>query len=132
MSGNTSPLTGLGDEHYRLVYVTEISDGSGFAYFSEDPDKERGDDWNDAPWQSNAGPPYGRTRLRVVPFQCDGLYQTSSDVSIEDLQKGKEPWLKTWNGDSEIRGRIPLPAFIEHIEWAMGECWSYHQYEADE
>lgn len=42
------------NENWKLCYVSH-----GRAYFVEDFENAWGDDWNDAPYEHNAGEPYG-------------------------------------------------------------------------
>ena len=43
----------MSEQDYKLCYI----DGNK-AYFTDNFKRQRGDDWNDAPYEHNAEPPY--------------------------------------------------------------------------
>lgn len=86
-----------------LCYV----DGQ-WAYFTTQPLSEQwGDDWDDVPYEHNAGAPYppppvlpdGVTGWRIVKFAWDGSLLTpdygviNSPWSVQDINSGLVPWL---------------------------------------
>ena len=124
-------------DDYVLCYVSE-----GFAWFTSCPlESQWGDDWNDAPYEHNAGYPYpdhckGNERVQhdlvKIGFAadlyrpCDG--QLNSPYSVEDINAGKSPWLKSWAPDdfvpeTRIFAGCNLKNFIEKIESCGGEVY---------
>ena len=91
----------------RLCYV----DGA-FAYFtSQDVKTQWGDDWNDAPYEHNAGEPYEwrkesdekEYQIKKVAFESDmetpeQLAGCNSVYSVEMINSGAVAWLasSTW------------------------------------
>lgn len=88
-------------DHYRLCFVKE-----SWAYFvNGDPTEVWGDDWNDAPHDCNAGPPYGTAgqAMEVVAFDGDlEVVGTAMNgvgagrwgwLSVEEINAGAAPWL---------------------------------------
>ncbi len=98
-----SRLPDPGEVTFRLCYVDEQ-----WAYFTtQDVTKQWGDDWNDAPYEHNAGTPYAYHDqtdkepweiLKVAwdgPFRvpCDG--QLNSRWTVEQINAGAAAWLTT-------------------------------------
>ena len=94
----------------KLCYV----DGHFAYYTTQELSKQWGDDWNDIPYECNAGEPYEphknckedwkengepKWKIEIVAFQsnfdqpCSGFH--NSPYSVEDINKGKVPWLKS-------------------------------------
>lgn len=87
-------------DQFKLCFVR-----SPWAWFTtQDLDKQWGDDWNDAPYEHNAGPPYGPLASRgeewyllKVAFDgpldeaCVGV--SNSLWSVQDINRGVAPWL---------------------------------------
>lgn len=85
----------------ELCYVSNC-----VAYFTtQELDKQWGNDWNDAPYEHNAGTPYESHRadehweIVQVEFSgefwepCDGL--SNSPWSVQQINRGFCPWLRT-------------------------------------
>lgn len=121
----------------RLCYVE-----GGAAYFTTQPvEDQRGDDWNDRPYEHNAGRPYDdrdaplrmpRWRIFEVPFTDVDLVEPSdgyrnSPYSVEDINRAQGvPWLRTPDyvrGNLEIWAGTSYPAFVSTIEGAGGTIW---------
>jgi len=107
-----------------------------WAYFTTQPlEKQWGDDWNDAPYEHNAGTPYGPYKegesweiIRVAfdgPFEapCDGV--SNSAYSVEAINRGAVAWLYDRYGDSGIA--IPagttLTVFKDLVRKARGQVF---------
>lgn len=101
---------------YELCYV----DGQ-WLYFTESVEGQWGDDWDDAPYEHNAGRPYGMfnsdhrypdafavlatTELEPPSYTMDRY------VSVEEVNEGEIPWLA-------------LPDFMdETVEIFAGETY---------
>ena len=106
---------------YKLCYVdsSEYTGESIILYFTalDDVTKQWGDDWDDAPYEHNAGTPYeydysqpeqgvenGRgiyPEIGIFKMIVDGGYniltprtnQLNSPYSVEDINRGVVPWL---------------------------------------
>lgn len=120
--------------NYKLCYV-DSEEWSGepiTLYFTEldDISKQWGDDWNDRPYEHNAGEPYeydysqpeqgvenGRgiyPKIDIYKIMVAGGYDiltprtnmTNSPYSVEDINKGTVPWLT-------IKDRNDNPTFIK-------------------
>ena len=87
----------------RLCYV----DG-GCAHFTTQPlDKQTGDDWNDAPYEHNAGDPYewserdGGPKWEIHRRYWEGSFSTPADdamtnsrYSVDTINTGAVAWLR--------------------------------------
>lgn len=82
----------------KLCYVDP---DSRIMYFTDTPiDKVWGDDWNDAPWEHNAGDPYhqfGPFKRLIIAGELDlpGEGLLNSSYSVEQINMGIVPWLKS-------------------------------------
>jgi hypothetical protein len=118
-----------GAETFVLCYVSYP-----WAWFTTDLKNTWGDDWNDAPYEHNAGEPYGWASymqergvepyliLRVAydgPFEAPDAYVTNSQWSVEQINAGMVPWLQTDRYIPDHRVTImagmPLPQFERAI-----------------
>ena len=94
---------------YRLCYVDD-----NILYFTDHFKTQWSDDWNDAPYEHNAGTPYewmpdwtdeenikhGHGHLRIFAYEhnwlikkpCDN-YGYNSPYSVEDINNGAIAWL---------------------------------------
>lgn len=90
----------------RLCYMMD-----NVMYFTDDFEGQWGDDWNDAPYQCNAGTPYswrsdlteeenrahGYGHITYVGFVADDVWVKEAwergNVSVQDVNKGAVPWL---------------------------------------
>jgi hypothetical protein len=74
------------------------------AYFTTQPLKQQwGDDWNDAPYEHNAGDPYAYSAHDEIHRRYyEGWFQTPADdawhgnsrYSVETINAGGVPWLR--------------------------------------
>jgi tRNA(Ile)-lysidine synthase TilS/MesJ len=68
-------------KNYKLCYIEK-----NFAYFTtQDLDKQTGDDWDDAPYEHNAGTPY--TPHRSYSYMKDGEWARGSDYNEDGTPK---------------------------------------------
>lgn len=123
-----------------LCYVN-----GSFAYFTTQALKEQwGDDWNDAPYEHNAGDPYpysehdrlrGRTPWEIIKVAFDGNLQTPADLahfgnsrySVESINAGLVPWLVTdqWTTPAvAIPAGTTLDQFIDLVYQAGGQVYT--------
>jgi hypothetical protein len=112
------------DKEFRLCYVDE-----NIMYFSDNFEKQWGDDWNDKPYEHNAELPYGLEddkpvrdgfgHIRLMAFEshwwirrpCDG--HVNSPYSVEDINKGAIAWLYS----DEAGGLMAGSTMDEAVEW---------------
>jgi hypothetical protein len=88
-------------EHAVLCYVKDAC-----AWFTTAPLKDQwGDDWNDAPYEHNAGNPYP-WREKLPPYEVDFVFfdgdlnppcygQHNSPWSVAQINAGAVAWLST-------------------------------------
>ncbi len=114
----------------RLCYIE-----GAFAWFTSHP-KPWGDDWNDSPHDCNAGPPYARFGpFTVVAFDGeaelvtgwadDNVDHWAQNVSVEDCNAGRAPWLAILYGNhkGELFGRATLDEFRAFITSGNGHVY---------
>jgi hypothetical protein len=112
------------DKEFRLCYVDD-----NIMYFTDNFEKQWGDDWNDKPYEHNAEPPYeleddkplrnGFGHIRMIAFKsswyirrpCDG--HLNSPYSVEDINKGAIAWLYS----DEAGGLMAGSTMDEAIAW---------------
>ena len=128
---------------FKLCYV-----GGSFAYFTtQDLKNQWGDDWDDAPYDCNAGGPYepseadldqyGSPKWRILKFAFDGNFSAPANsacsshyrelgrhLSVQDVNIEKAaPWLEGHNkkGDKiEIHAGASIEEFREAIKAGGG------------
>lgn len=114
----------------KLCYV----DGP-FAYFTDQPlSTQWGDDWDDAPYEHNAGEPYQHHGERIVklawegPFNPPSYPHLNSPYSVRDINLGpdRRPWLTpdSWakNGEPIMAGDSP-EEFTRKVRAAGGAVY---------
>jgi hypothetical protein len=98
----------------RLCYI-EGNRAGFFAYFSS-KEHPTGDDWNDVPYEHNAGIPYEYDE--IIPFIGDSLsgfeLPEGLNLSVDDINEGKAPWLRTWDG-KELYAGATVEEFIDFV-----------------
>lgn len=111
-------------EQLKLCYVSGC-----LAYFTEGPVEEVwGDDFEDAPYEHNAGPPYEKFVAAKIFFESnlwepDAFAHGNSPWSIQDINKGLTPWLQSGRYDKgtvRIYAGTSLDTFVFLIEKASG------------
>lgn len=121
------------DVDFKLCYVE-----SQFAWFTTlpvvGPGSQWGDDWNDVPYEHNAGapskPPEGH-RLLVVAWSGDLDEPKSgygnSPWSVEQINSGAVAWLRSSRFGSgplvAISAGCSLGEFVEKVQMAGGEVY---------
>ena len=121
------------NKEFRLCYVD-----NNIMYFTDNFEFQYGDDWNDAPYEHNAGAPYEwndkesdewnhehhRGHFRYIgyysqyeylkePCDCGGYGYYGSGYSVEEINKGAVAWLY-----SETAGGLMAGSTMdEAIEW---------------
>lgn len=128
-------------EEFKLCYVEE-----NFAYFTtQELSKQWGDDWNDAPYEHNAGRPYtpspnskkdwsddGTPKWSIKKVAYEGPFNQPCDnylnspYSVEAINKGEIAWLFTdrWvKKPISIKAGVSLQEFTEIVRNAGGEVY---------
>ena len=117
----------------RLCYVS-----GDWAYFTtQEIDRQWGDDWNDAPYEHNAGRPYapfpgsqgdwtpdGKPRWEIVKIAWEGPFDPPSEGhwnspwSVEKINAGATPWLRPskWS-DQASKSPISIMAGTTLVEF---------------
>jgi hypothetical protein len=105
--------------NFKLCYFKD-----NFAYFTSDFENQTGDDWNDAPFDSNAGTPYDDKTI-VFKIALYGDFSSAQDhqyarpTSVDRINTGFLPWLDNgWNSDTTwtIHGGITYLEFLKHCD----------------
>lgn len=135
-------------QDYKLFYIDPHSKyGCPLVFFTTgDVKAEWGDDWNDAPWEHNAGHPYmeqegakyfwmriednGVCRIKT-PEETSDLY--NSPYSVEKINRGLTPWLvvEIWNDGARtyeehtdlFPAGLSLDKFISRCKDTGVEMW---------
>lgn len=106
---------------HRLCYIDD-----GKAYFTNIPiGQQRGDDWDDAPYEHNAGPPYCKEPGQIVfmGYRCEKLMTPaqlhtghSSPYSVDSINRGAACWLSDATQDEGILAGMTPANFIAFVE----------------
>jgi len=91
------------DERFKLCYVR----GPWCYFTTRDVEEQWGDDWNDAPYEHNAGRPYedwerpDEPRWQIARVAYEGRLETpeengiNSRWTVQMINRGMVPWLMT-------------------------------------
>jgi hypothetical protein len=136
-------------ELYKLCYIEK-----SFAYFTtQELDKQTGDDWNDSPYEHNAGEPYA-PRLRYftadrqekvetdwnadgspkweimkIAFYCPSaetpaqMAGMNSRYSVKQINAGLIPWLTSRQHNTCKYAGASIDSFVFFIEESGGEVF---------
>lgn len=112
---------------YKLCYVDPDEPK---AYFTSDWEHQWGDDWNDRPYEHNAGTPYDewydtehqphKIQLKEVFFELPWGWDMpcsntiNSPFSVEDINNHRVPWI-TKDGGYIFAG-VSYTNFVKQIE----------------
>ena len=129
-NATNSPQTAAGKSPACCSPVLCYVDGC-WAYFTTRKLSEQwGDDWNDAPYEHNAGRPYefhehdrkeGREPWQIVKVAFDGGFETpaeghnNSPWSVEQINAGAVAWLRTDSYRTTKPVIIPAGVTIERF-----------------
>lgn len=104
-----------------------------FAYFTNDMKEQWGDDWNDTPYEHNAGEPYvNKTSVTKIGFDTDlstpsEIAGLNSNYSVQSINEGKTPWLSGQSYKTEdyveIYAGVTIKEFTEEITKSGGEIF---------
>lgn len=126
------------EEEYKLCYVEGQK-----AYFTSNFEKQWGDDWDDVPYECNAGEPYGtwselieenavKRKYKHHPIYIETLYFETNDwterkpcdvgrFSVENINKRNVAWVAT--DKFCIQAGTTMKDFIKTIEENGGSIW---------
>lgn len=115
-------------KNFKLCYVENRR-----AFFTNKDFKEQwGDDWDDAPYEHNAGYPYedGVYKIISLYFYADlnepNFSYINSPYSVEDINNGAIAWLSSPsynNNKVYIQAGTTVKEFIEKIQSIEGEIF---------
>jgi hypothetical protein len=99
------------------------------AYFTTRPlAEQQGDDWDDAPYDLNAGPPYepydpGEDwEITAVYFDCvltpPEYWCSTSTLSVERINAGEAPWLRS---ETDARAAIHAGTTLDRFKRLIRE-----------
>ena len=116
-------------KNYKLCYI----DGQK-AYFTNHFEKQWGDDWNDRPYESNAGEPYEHYFEENIeyPIELESLYFETHDwneqkpcdmgrFSVQDINRGAVAWVIT--DKFCIQAGTTMKDFIDTVIKNGGTIW---------
>lgn len=129
------------DDHYKLCYVRD-----SWVYFTtQSLEKQWGDDWNDIPFECNAGKPYEWDAEAYVPGDApawdivkvaySGDFETpdsrcnstNSPYSVEIINNGAVPWLSTSlyspPPHTHIYAGVSYSEFVRLVQSAGGKVY---------
>ena len=113
----------------KLCYIK-----GDWAYFTTgDLDKVDGDDFDDAPYQHNSGPPSASDGdIYQIAFDCDLLRPCDPDdantrwFTVEEINRGDIPWLRSpdWRKTKvALMAGATLAEFMKAVASAWGTCY---------
>lgn len=111
---------------YKLCFVKW-----GFAYFTKKELSEQwGDDWNDAPYEHNAGEPYEDSEGDIFKLAYTSALETPEDrnygnspYSVKYLNDCHIPWLYDETTGAEIYAGVTPLDFISRIKDNKGRIY---------
>lgn len=132
---------------FKLCYIDKDT-----AYFTtQDLDKQTGDDWNDVPYEHNAGTPYearhyyyadgrkepipehwnedGTPKWEIYTLKFDGYNMETpatkhynSPYSVDMINAGMVAWLSGWDSTNEKHVAINAGTSIEEFKQKVRQC----------
>lgn len=103
-----------------------------WAYFTTNKlEQQWGDDWDDAPYEHNAGVPYADDGCKIIKLAYDAELETpaeragfNSSYSVEEINSGAVAWLVSPSWCSEDKVVIPagtgISNFLKLVKQAGG------------
>lgn len=134
-------------EIFKLCFIDGDSySGKGVAYFTNNLEKQWGDDWDDAPYEHNAELPYDswseliednedvfKRKFKSHPIKIKKIYfelekfclpctgYSNSSYSVRDINQGVIAWI--WNEQFKLFAGASIEEFIETIEKYGGSVY---------
>ena len=126
--------------NYKLCYVDQEDEYSSITtlYFTNDMEKQWGDDWEDAPYEHNAEPPYeNETDIYSIIIEhcfsdiCTPMKgYSNSPYSVKDINEGIVPWITIPRKEKNsifIKAGDTLFSVIDRIKSYLPKCKIYAQ-----
>jgi hypothetical protein len=141
-------------KNFKLCYIRD-----NFAYFTtQELDKQTGDDWNDAPYEHNAGEPYApslryftadrqekvetdwnedgtpKWEIMKIAFDCSKAETPAqmafgnSKYSVQMINNKLIPWLTITNSSKALFAGASIGEFVKFIEESEGEIFFSKSY----
>lgn len=117
---------------FKLCYVEKP-----WAYFTtQELSKQWGNDWDDAPYEHNASPPYFHREgddYKIIKVAFDSCLITpdvghyNSPWSVEQINDGQVAWLRSdrwFEGQISIHAGASLDEFMDKIKLAKGSVYT--------
>lgn len=128
----------------KKFYLCYIDNEKNKAYFTSDWENQSGDDWNDRPYECNAGLPYeynynapeqgienGKGIYPIIEqkklfFDFENRWDVHQPyelgrISVDDINRGAVAWL--WGDDFVIPAKTEYNDFIEIVEKNGGKIY---------
>ena len=123
--------------HIALNSLLCYVDGAWAYFTTRSLTKQTGDDWNDTPYEHNAGPPHKPSQTHQSwqitkvawegPFITPDFDQTNSPYSVDQINQHVIAWLRgaTWEDPvpASIYAGVTLQEFIQHLQAAKGKVY---------
>lgn len=133
---------------FKLCFIDgEDYMSHGVAYFTDNLEEQWGDDWNDKPYEHNAGEPYHdwseliednedicKRKWKHHPIEIKKIYfelndykvpcsgTTNSPYSVQDINKGVVAWL--WTDKFKLFAGATMEEFIDTIKTNGGKIYT--------
>ena len=108
-------------KEFRLCYVSGC-----WAYFTTQPlEVQQGDDWDDAPYEHNAGEPYESDGGEILKVAFEGDFMLPCDnycnspYSVDQINHGDVPWLVAGWFTKEKESLFAGATFGEFVEFVQ-------------
>ena len=120
---------------YKLCYVEQKDDYLNLItlYFTNDMEKQWGDDWDDIPYEHNAGEPYEHETdvfSIIVNTNWEDVITPHSPYSVKDINKGIIPWItipRQGENSIFIKAGDTCLSVIDRIKSYLPRCKIYAQ-----
>ena len=112
-------------KNHKLCYVEGDK-----AYFTNlSLDEQWGDDWDDAPYEHNAGIPYSDSEDQIYTLFFDAdisqpsSYFSNSPFSVKAINNGAVAWLSSWDKETNILAGTTVEEFVSKIRNIGGQIY---------
>lgn len=106
----------------KLCYID-----NGFAYFTTNFEDVWGDDWDDIPYEHNAGEPYEEYDIKKVAFDGEFNYPHSgklnSEYSVQMINDKETWWLHDFINKRQLYAGATIEQFKNFVEFNDGKVF---------
>lgn len=98
-------------EGYKLCYVE-----NNLMYFTDNIEQVHGDDWDDAPYEHCATPPFDEYVRKIVAYEPNWIISQACDKGnycVLDINRGAVPWLF----HKEVGGLMGGTSYLDTVAW---------------